>query len=476
MVQGNPGAPTIVTGWTFNSCAHNIEAAKSPTAQIANMSNSASAPIPEVNFSTQDISESQGSAQKRTRIESIDLLRGIVMVIMMLDHTRDFVHRDVLQGFDPTDLSRTNVALFFTRWITHFCAPVFVFLAGTGIYLQWSRGKNKSALSRFLITRGLWLILLEFTVIRISVFLNFDYRFLGVMQVIWVIGVSMIVLAALIHLPLRVIGGFGVAMIALHNLLDRYKAAGGWQGPNSPVPSYWAKLYFILHQPFEAFPILGFPSPVLFVIYPLIPWLGVMAAGYAFGALYILEAHRRRRLLLILGGSATALFIILRFINRYGDPSHWSSQNSAVFTVLSFLNTTKYPPSLLFLLMTLGPAMLALAWFESFERVGSVAFQQTIIGRIRKAFVTFGRVPLFFYLLQWPTARFISILAHLIAGKPVRWMFGSQIGGSGAPPGVGFNLAVVYACWILGIILLYPLCKWFAGVKQRRKDWWLSYL
>jgi uncharacterized membrane protein len=201
-----------------------------------------------------------------------------------------------------------------------------------------------------------------------------------------------------------------------------------------------------------------------------------MAAGYAFGALYKLEALRRRRLLLILGGSATLLFIILRFINRYGDPSHWSLQNSAVFTVLSFLNTTKYPPSLLFLLMTLGPALLALAWFESFEGVASDSSQPSIFGKIRKAFITFGRVPLFFYLLQWPTARLISLLAHLIAGKPVRWMFGSQIGASGLPPGIGFNLAVVYACWILGIILLYPLCKWFAEVKQRRKDWWLSYL
>jgi uncharacterized membrane protein len=238
---------------------------------------------------------------KRTRIDSIDLLRGIVMVIMMLDHTRDFVHRDVLQGFDPTDLSRTNVMLFFTRWITHFCAPMFVFLAGTGAYLQFIRGKSKRDLSRFLITRGLWLILLEFTVVRISVFFNVDYRFLGVMQVIWVIGVSMILLAALIHLPLRVVAGFGIGMIALHNLLDRYKVQGGWQGPDSPVPSYWAKLYFILHQPFEAFPVVGSPSPVVFVIYPLIPWVGVMAAGYAFGALYRLDAPRRRLILLVMG-------------------------------------------------------------------------------------------------------------------------------------------------------------------------------
>jgi uncharacterized membrane protein len=411
---------------------------------------------------------------KRTRIDSIDLLRGIVMVIMMLDHTRDFVHRDYLQGFEPTDLSRTNVILFFTRWITHFCAPLFVFLAGTGTYLQLIRGKSKSDLSRFLITRGLWLILLEFTVVRISVFLNVNYEFLGVMQVIWVIGVSMILLAALIHLPLRVIAGFGIGMIALHNLLDSYKVQGGWQGPSSPVPSYWAKLYFILHQPLEAFPVVGFPSPVVAVIYPLIPWVGVMAAGYAFGALYQLDAQRRRRILLIMGSVATALFVILRAINYYGDPSKWSQQNTVVFTLLSFLNTTKYPPSLLFLLMTLGPSMFALAWFES--NSDSSGRAQSPGNRIQSAFITFGRVPLFFYLLQWPTARFLAVIVHLAAGKPVGWMFGGQVGLSAPPPGVGFNLAVVYACWIVGVVLLYPLCKWFAGVKQRRRDWWLSYL
>lgn len=415
---------------------------------------------------------------KSRRIDSIDLLRGIVMVIMMLDHTRDFVHRDALQGFDPTDLSRTNVLLFFTRWITHFCAPVFVFLAGTGSYLQLMRGKSKTDLSRFLITRGLWLILLEFTVVRTSVVFNVDYRFLGIMQVIWVIGVSMILLAALIHLPLRVVAGFGIGMIALHNLLDRFKVQGGWQGPDSPVPSYWAKLYFILHQPFEAFPVVGFPSPVVVVIYPLLPWVGVMAAGYAFGALYQLDAQRRRRILLIMGSVATALFIILRAINLYGDPSHWSSQSSAVFTVLSFLNTTKYPPSLLFLLMTLGPAMFALAWFESDPDASAEPEpgRQSLSGKIRSAFITFGRVPLFFYLLQWSTAHLISVFVHLAAGRPIRWMFGSQIGTSGPPPGAGFSLAVVYGCWIVGVILLYPLCKWFAGLKERRRSWWLSYL
>jgi len=414
----------------------------------------------------------------RGRIDSIDLLRGIVMVVMMLDHTRDFVHRYVFQGFDPTDLAHTSVKLFFTRWITHFCAPVFVFLAGTGAYLQFARGKSKRELSRFLVTRGLWLIVLEFTWVRIAVTFNVDYRFLGVMQVIWAIGVSMIVLAALIHLPLRVVAAFGIAMIALHNLLDRFHVQG-WRGPTSAVPSYGAKLFMILHQAFEAFPVVGFPSPVVVVIYPLIPWIGVMAAGYALGKMYQMDVQRRRRLLLIVGTGATILFIVLRFSNLYGDPSHWSRQGSFAFTLLSFLNTTKYPPSLDFLLMTLGPAMLTLRLFEANNgspRPGATR-PHSLFERLRGAFITFGRVPLFFYLLQWPTAHFISVLVHLVAGKPVGWMFGSNNGPNfAAPPGAGFNLAVVYACWIAGVLLLYPLCKWFASVKARRRDWWLSYL
>jgi uncharacterized membrane protein len=401
----------------------------------------------------------------RRRIDSIDLLRGIVMVLMMLDHTRDFVHNAVYQ-FDPTDPTRTNVALFFTRWITHFCAPVFVFLAGTGAYLQFARGKSKGELSRFLVTRGLWLIFLEVTLVRIGFSFSFDYRFLGLLQVIWVIGVSMIVLAVLIHLPLKVIAGFGLLMIAAHNLFDGFRYES-WRGPASPVPSATAKLWMLLHQAFEAFPIAGFPSPVIVVVYPLIPWIGVMAVGYAFGTLYQLDAKRRRRLLLLIGGGATALFIILRALNSYGDPSAWSQQKNFIYTVLSFLNTSKYPPSLLFLLMTLGPAMLALALFESTQTSGVP---------VRKFFVTFGRVPLFFYLLQWFTAHTISVLLHLAFGKPVGWLFQSPMSLAGIPAGAGFNLVVVYISWIFGVLLLYPLCKWFAGVKQRRKDWWLSYL
>jgi len=386
------------------------------------------------------------------------------MVIMMLDHTRDFVH-NAAREFDPTDLSRTNIALFFTRWITHFCAPTFVFLAGTSTYLQFARGKSKAELSRFLVTRGLWLIVLEMTVVQFGVTFHPDIRLLGVFQVIWVIGVSMIVLAALIHLPKIAIAAFGILMIALHNLMDGIRVTG-WRGPGSAVPGIGAKLWILLHQAFDGFPILGDHSPVVVVIYPLIPWIGVMAVGYAFGVLYTFDAERRRRLLLIIGGSATLLFIILRAIDRYGDPSAWTQQKSFIFTVLSFINTTKYPPSLLFLLMTLGPAILFLALVES----------QAAGGPIRNFFVTFGRVPLFFYILQWYLAHIISLLLHLALGRPVSWLWQSPLNFGPAPQGIGFNLGVVYLSWIAGVLILYPLCKWFAGVKQRRRDWWLSYL
>jgi uncharacterized membrane protein len=405
------------------------------------------------------------------RIDSIDLLRGIVMVVMMLDHTRDFVHNALFQ-FDPLDPTRTNFALYLTRWITHFCAPVFVFLAGTGAYLQYIRGKSKGELSHFLITRGFWLILLEVTLVRFGVTFNFDIRMLAFLQVIWVIGFSMIVLAGLIHLPLKVVTAFGVTMIAGHNLLDGYRVES-WAGPNSPVPGVGAKLWMILHQPFEAFPVAGFPSPIVFVIYPLIPWVGVMALGYAFGWLYQKDADRRRRLLLILGGIAVGLFVVLRALDVYGDPQPWAQQKNIVFTALSFLNTAKYPPSLIFLLMTLGPSLLLLAYFES----GKPALTHTLMGRVRAFFVTFGRVPLFFYLLQWPIAHVISILLHLAFGKSVAWLFQTPLDWFAGPPSnMGFNLAVVYLAWIAGVLLLYPLCKWFAGVKKRRRAWWLSYL
>ncbi|MFN2579007.1 MAG: DUF1624 domain-containing protein [Pyrinomonadaceae bacterium] len=405
----------------------------------------------------------------RQRLDSIDVLRGIVMVIMMLDHTRDFIHSGALL-FDPLDLSKTTVSVFLTRWITHYCAPIFVFLAGTGAYLRFVRRSSKRELSRFLVSRGAWLIILEFTVVRLGAFFNLDPRFLLFLQVIWVIGFSMIVLAGLIHLPLKVTAGFGLVMIALHNILDKYPVRP-WQGPQSPVPSWGAKLYMLLHQP-GLFPIgPRFPSPLVFVLYPLIPWIGVMAVGYAFGALYQKDRKLRQRWLLIIGAIVTWLFIFIRALDKYGEPQHWARQKNVIFTILSFINTSKYPPSLDYLLMTLGPAILALAFFEL--RAGA----QPAKSSVRNFFVTFGRVPLFFYILQWFTAHTIAILLHLAFGKPVHWLFQTPVDWFTHPPvGNGFSLIVVYLSWIGGVLLLYPLCKWFAGVKARRRDWWLSYL
>lgn len=404
--------------------------------------------------------------ETRARLDSIDLLRGIVMVVMLLDHTRDFFHREAF-SFDPTELAKTDAVLFFTRWVTHFCAPVFVFLAGTSACLQLARGKTKRELSRFLLTRGLWLVVLEFTVVRTAIFFHLDYREAGMAQVIWAIGVSMIVLAALIHLPLRVVGAFGVLMIVLHNLLDRIQVPF-WL-PGSPLPSLREVGWVLLHQQGLVpvpLPFVEGGGGAVFVAYPLVPWVGVMAAGYAFGTLYQSTPERRRRVLVALGAAFVCAFVVLRALNIYGDPQPWAAQaRGALFTLLSFLNVTKYPPSLLFLLMTLGPALIALALFERAGRRGALS----------RVFINFGRVPLFFYVLQWVTAHGLAVLVGYLAGRPVAWQFAS-FADKPRPNPHAFDLWVVYVFWAVGLLLLYPLCRWFAGVKQRRKDWWLSYL
>jgi uncharacterized membrane protein len=385
------------------------------------------------------------------------------MVVMLLDHTREYVHADAFR-FSPTDLSKTNVALFFTRWITHLCAPTFVFLAGTSIYLQLMRGKSRAELSKFLLTRGLWLIVLEFTVVRFAILFNVDYAFLGLAEVIWVFGVSMIVLAALIFLPVRVVAAIGIAMIALHNLLDAVAIPPATAMAGTPAPGALQKLWLFLHQP-------GFVplshNVKMFVAYPLIPWVGVMAAGYALGAVYGWEAARRRRFLYRLGLVLLGLFVLVRAVNIYGDPQPWAAQRSAVFTALSFLNTTKYPASLLFLLMTLGPAMLILARADG-------ATQRDRLSRI---LITFGRVPLFYFVLQMFVAHGFGIVLNYLAGKSVGYFFLNFPDSVGdAPPGAGFALWVVYAAWLGGLIILYPLCLWYGKVKQHRPSFPFSYL
>jgi len=382
----------------------------------------------------------------RSRIDSVDLLRGIVMVVMALDHARDFFS-DTVFKFDPTDLSQTTPALFVTRWVTHFCAPVFVFLAGTSAYLWQTRGRTKGELSRFLLTRGLFLVLLDLTVIRFTWFWETNWRFAFV-QVIWVTGWSMIILAALIHLPRWFIAALAIGVSAGHNLLDTVLTS---------KDTTWGIVWRFLHMRDFVEPIHGFH---VLIMYPLVPWFAVLAAGYAFGLIVTLDAHCRRRWFLTLGLAMIAAFIVLRGLNVYGDPRPWTPQNDALFTLFSFLNCEKYPPSLLFLLMTIGPAITALAIFDRPP------------GPVGRWFVVFGRVPMFFYLIHAPLLRLLACLAML-----PRYGAGVFTLDLMRPPSdFGFSLPVVYAAWIGAVVTLYFPCRWYAGVKQRRRDWWLSYL
>jgi uncharacterized membrane protein len=370
------------------------------------------------------------------RLDSIDLLRGLVMVLMALDHTRIYFSN---AGFDPVDLSQTTSGYFLTRWITHFCAPTFVFLAGTAAFLSSTRGKSRRDLAWFLITRGLWLVFLEVTLIRFFWSFDLSYRGAGA-AVIWALGWSMVVLAALIYWPRWLTAIFGVGMIALHHLLDGIE-------PEAFGRFFW--FWHILHVPgeFKVTPNFWFG-----VGYPLIPWVGVMAAGYALGPVFLWEADRRRRFLLSLGAGVCLGFFLIRGTNVYGDPRPWSSQPSGLFTFYSILNCTKYPPSLSYLLMTLGPALLALVWFEKIK------------GGLAEVLILFGRVPMFFYLLHLPLIHF--------SGDMFKGMLQSDL----APESrAGWGLPVVYAAWIGIVLVLFPACRWFAGLKQRRRDAWLSY-
>jgi uncharacterized membrane protein len=384
--------------------------------------------------------------RERVRIESIDVVRGLIMILMALDHTRDFFGNS---GLNPTNPATTTFPLFFTRWITHFCAPTFFLLTGTGAWLA-GRRKSTPELSRFLLTRGLWLIFLELVVSRgLGWQFNFDYH-VTLLIVLWALGWAMIVLAGLVYFPPSVVTIFGVAMIATHNVFDSIRSM-------NPI---WS----ILHVPGV---ILATPNHTVFVAYPLIPWIGVTAAGYGLGQIYEWPADRRKALLLRLGLIFSGLFVVLRGMNVYGDPSRLSTQKSAAFTALSFLNTTKYPPSLLFLLMTLGPALLFLRAVDA----GTPKW-------LRPALI-FGKVPMFYYLLHIPLIHLLAIAVCYARYGHVYWMFESPDLGSfptNLPPGWGYSLPIVYLTWAVVVITLYPLCRWFAGVRRRRNDWWLSYL
>jgi len=446
------------------------------------------------------------TGQSSTRLDSVDLLRGLVMVLMALDHTRDFFHVGAFRGIDPLDLSQTTIPLFFTRWITHFCAPVFLFLAGTGAFLSTTRGKSKRDLSWFLITRGLWLVFLELTWIRWAGW-NYGinlHEHWGI--VIWAIGWSMVVLAALVHLPNWAITTFGIAMIATHNAFDGVK-------PESFGPLGW--LWQILHAG-DKFQIT--PSVTFGAGYPLIPWIGVMATGYGFGTILLREPAARQRWLFRVGLNMIVVFFLLRFSNLYGDAKLWTSQSTGFLTLLSMLDCTKYPPSLCYLLMTLGPAAIVLALLDRVVLAGvrpspgaaSPASSSTPgsssdvgiscvsapedertpptkpatrgegrgeegrIAILLRPILVFGRVPLFYYLIHLPLIHGLSVALHVLRFGHANWLYGAAP--AKPPPDAGFDLWVVYLAWIIAVFMLYPACQWFADLKRRRREAWLSYL
>ena len=390
---------------------------------------------------------------KSSRIESIDILRGLIMIIMALDHVRDYFHFGRITG-DPSNLETTTPILFFTRFITHYCAPVFVFLAGTSAFL-YGRGKSGSKLFRFLFTRGIWLILLELVVNNLIWTFDLSYSF-QVVQVIWAIGFSMICLSLFIYLPKKVILLIGLVLVAGHNFLDPIVAEG-----DSPQSLIW----YALHQ--RKFLVLG-PDRLFVFMYPLIPWMGVMALGYCFGQLYSKDFDRAKRktILLGLGLSCLALFALLRGFNLYGDPEPWSVQDDLSGTLMSVFKVTKYPPSLSFLCITLGPSFLFLFGIEKMKN------------RLTDFFQVYGRVPLFYYFLHMLVIHTLAVVFILVFGGDWQDMIlDAETVMSGRLATYGYALWVVYAVWIGVVLLLYPFCKKYMQYKADNKDkQWLSYL
>jgi len=389
------------------------------------------------------------SENATSRIAAIDLIRGAVMVLMAIDHVR------VYSGLPA---GGPEPGIFFTRWVTHFCAPAFVLLAGTSAFLY---GRTHRDLSRFLLTRGAWLVLLELTVIRVAWTFNVDFGSYLLAGVIWVIGWCMILTAGLVRLPVATVGTIGLVVIAAHNLIP---IPGG-----DGVSALWK----ILYVGFYAGPIqLGEGGPSLVVLYSIVPWIGVMAAGYAFGSVLTMEPSRRNRVCLALGLGATALFLLLRGFNLYGDPRPWSAAAQApggpppMPALLSFLNTTKYPASLNFLLMTLGPT------------IALIPFVDRARGALARWITVFGRVPFFYYVLHIPLIHALALVVSKVRlGAVSAWLFTNHpMGNPPAPEGYTWSLGLLYVVWAVAIVVLYFPCRWFADLKARRKDRWLSYL
>ncbi|HET6681165.1 MAG TPA: heparan-alpha-glucosaminide N-acetyltransferase domain-containing protein [Gemmatimonadaceae bacterium] len=400
--------------------------------------------------------ESNAATRAPSRVAAIDLARGAVMILMAIDHVRVF---SGLPAGGPTP------GIFFTRWITHFCAPVFLFLAGTSAFLY---ARKHGGASRFLLTRGIWLVLLELTVLRFAWTFNFDYAHHAMAGVIWAIGWCMILMAALVRLPVAAIAVFGLAMIFGHNLLDAYASTLTQSLGNDLVGALWRVVYV----GFWAGPVTVGDTFNFIVLYSIVPWIGVMAAGWAFGVIVSWPAPRRDRLCMTIGVGAVALFALLRGFNLYGDPVPWTvatvppPEGPGMPPLLAALNTTKYPASLSFLLMTLGPTIALLPLLERAR------------GAMARFIAVFGRVPFFYYVLHIPLIHALALLvSRLRTGAISPWLFQNHPMGNGPPPdGYAWSLPLLYLIFAITIALLYLPCRWFAALKARRKDWWLGYL
>lgn len=385
--------------------------------------------------------------EEKIRVNSIDLLRGIIMILMALDHTRDYFHFSAFV-FSPTDLDNTTPAIFFTRWITHFCAPAFVFLSGISININL-RKRGRPELVKYLLTRGFWLIFLDLVVLRFGFFFNFYYD-MTVLSILWLIGWCMVFMAAVIFLPYRAILVIALLIIVGHDAL-----AGISFTPGTPMASIWTILMGV-----------GFIPPAFISSYALIPWLGIMMFGFVTGRLYgdKYDPVLRRRLLIQLGILSIVLFILMRWVNVYGDPVTWIHHSRGVaYTIMSFFNVTKNPVSMAYTLMTLGPLMLLLAWFET-PKVKWLSFAEV-----------FGRVPLFYFLVHFylihATALIVQMIRHDQSWSEVDLHFSAGFGG--IFPGGGVNLVWTYVAWILIVVALYPVCKWYDVVKRKNQ---LTYL
>ncbi len=396
----------------------------------------------------------------KPRIQSIDVLRGLVMVIMALDHVRDFFHKVIITdpgapATGPTDLATTTPVLFFTRWITHFCAPIFVFLAGASIFLMGQK-RTKKQLGVFLVTRGLWLILVEVIIITLSWTFNPLFN-LFILQVIWAIGISMVLMGLLVQLPYKIIFLIGFIIVFGHNILDFKSVNEGLKGNALADLLYFSN--------FSVYPLFG--DHFIIIIYSFLPWTGVMMLGYCFGKLYTQNADAvlRRKRLLQMGTGLLLLFVVLRIINVYGDPVPWSVQpRGAVYTFLSFININKYPPSLMYLCVTVGAGMLFLALIEKIQN------------RFTSVMNVYGRVPMLYYILHFYIIHILVVIVFYLEGFGKKDIVTPGMPFLFRPPAFGFNLWGVYAVWIFVVALLYPVCKKYNRYKSTHDKWWLSYL